>query len=259
MTGDGKMALSFSECGKVFRMKRVFSEDGKALVVAMDHNMIFGNREPFSDIKLMLNSVMEGSPDAVLMGSASFRATSEIAKPDTGIIMRVSGAVTIFGNEWREALIMNADSAMQCGADAVACTIKFGVSWEREAITDVHRLAVECDRMGMPLMIEVMVGEKGECDDPAKLSDAVGIACEIGADFIKVKAPNRCHADIVRSSRVPLLMLGGSSQVKSSESLAEEISRAVANGFAGAVAGRRIWESKDIPSAVRAAMKAVHG
>ena len=98
--------------GKQMRMKRIQGEDGKILMVAMDHAAIGGPMEGLESPLEALQAVVEGSPDSILLTRGMLGHGWEAIPPHVGLVMRISGVVLAWqiepagpgaGSDWAQA------------------------------------------------------------------------------------------------------------------------------------------------------------
>jgi len=235
--------------GKLVRMNRIRGDDGKILMVAMDHAAIGGPMHYLEDPHRAIAAVAEGSPDALLLTRGMLRHGWQAVPSHVGMVMRISGGFTILegAQEFRDRIISTVEDALRWGADGVAVTVKFGHELEGEFIQAASKVADACDRWEMPLLIEAMValrGSSGLAEDEA-LAVAARSAAELGADMVKIKYPAK-EGDLVEAAKgcpVPILVLGG--EKAADDEVLEMVSRAIHDGAAGVAMGRNVWQRDD--------------
>jgi DhnA family fructose-bisphosphate aldolase class Ia len=133
----------------------------------------------------------------------------------------------------------------------------------RDCLEAISHLRAECDRVGMPLMVEPLAFEPGEggysgSGDVDRICGIVRQAVELGADIIKAD-PTDDLADyhrVVTVSRVPLLVRGGG-RVTDQEIL-ERTHTLLEQGAAGIVYGRNVIQHDNPAGMTRALMSVVH-
>ena len=124
----------------------------------------------------------------------------------------------------------------------------------------ITRLAEECDRWNLPLIVEPTTWGATLTDDlRAKVSlyaDMARISAELGADLVKcdyVGTPEEYQA-VVDNCPVPVAILGGAKAAP--EHIADTIESAASCGVCGVVFGRNVWQSED-PARMVQALKAI--
>ncbi len=83
---------------------------------------------------------------------------------------------------------------MRLGADAVGYTLYVGSPAQDDDIAQCNEVRRDCDRYGMPLVIwayprGAAIKAKGGIDSLYAVDYAARVACEIGADVIKLNEP----------------------------------------------------------------------
>jgi class I fructose-bisphosphate aldolase len=235
--------------GKQLRMKRIQGDDGKTLMVAMDHAAIGGPMEGLEKPLEALRAVVGGSPDSILLTRGMLRHGWEAIPPQVGLVMRISGGFTILegAQEFRDKVISSVDEALRWGVDGVAVTVKFGHELEGEFIQAASRVADACDRWGVPLLIEAMIAQRGGsglAEDEA-LAVAARSAAELGADIVKIAYPSKEGnlVPVTRGCPVPVLILGG--KKAEDEEVLAIVEAAIVEGAAGVAMGRNVWQRED--------------
>ena len=135
----------------------------------------------------------------------------------------------------------------------------------RQCVVNIARVRADCDRYGMPLMIEPLVmaphGERGGYmvdGDADKIVTLVRLAREMGADIVKADPTtdaNDFHR-VVQAARCPVLVRGGGK-----EDLGQVLAKSrqlLDQGAVGLVYGRNVYQHRDPSSVVRALMALIH-
>jgi class I fructose-bisphosphate aldolase len=130
-------------------------------------------------------------------------------------------------------------------------------------VQNVMRLRGECDRAGMPLMIEPvpMAPNTAGYDvhrDAERLRGLVRQATELGADLIKCDPlPDADDfARVVRNARIPVLVRGGGRI--SDEEILRATETVLNAGALGLVYGRNVIQHSDPAAMTRVLGKLVH-
>lgn len=246
--------------GAVLRLRHIFAEDGRAVVVAADHGAIAGPLCGLETPREVVSLCARGGADALLVHRGFVRAGLDTWTRNLGLVLRVSGGFTTLGGRFEEELLESADTALFWGADAAAITVKFGHEREGEFIKNAACLVSACERCGLPVMIEAMAFKAGHQSFEADaLALALRAAEELGASFIKAPMPEHIEdfARVARGSHVPILLLGGEKR-DSLKPLFEDIAKALDKGAAGIAMGRNIWGQPDAAMVLEAVVGLVH-
>ncbi|HXY46049.1 MAG TPA: hypothetical protein VEH29_17825 [Acidimicrobiales bacterium] len=252
---------SSTAAGKLRRLHRVFAGDGRSVIVAMDHAGFQGYGPPLAD---GLEAILAGGPDAVLVGWNLARSAAEQLS-HFGLVLRLDGGTSELGERASSdptGLLYTAEAALSLGADAVAVMVYPGAREEHVSLRRLAELCTECDRLGLPVMAEVVPGSFGRHIEwsTQNISRSVRIAVEIGADIIKTMSPQDVTemSKVVADCPVPLVALGGP-RMESEDDSVDLARNVVAAGASGVAFGRNVWESPKPEAVVRRLREAVHG
>lgn len=259
-----------------YRMNRMFNPDsGRCLDIAVDHGF-FGEKaflQGIEDLPAAVQTLADAAPDAIQLTKGQAR------------LLQTSG-----GRE-RPALVLRTDVANVYGAplpdhmydltlpnpglagvqlDAACVVVNLfdlpGRPAVREAcLRAVLNAKVDCEKYGMPLMVEPLVMQesaKGGYEvngDLDKIIPVVRQAVELGADIIKADPcddPSQYHEVIQTASGIPVLVRGGG-KVDDDE-LLRRTQMVLDQGAAGIVYGRNIIQHDNPAGMTRALMAMLH-
>ncbi len=267
-----------SRLGKLRRLQRISDRDGFIRVAAIDHPenylLLFDDdlsQVAFDEVvesKLELVAGMAGHCTAVLVDPVWSFGQGVLTGAIPGDVGLISGLERLY---WSEATFATATEVRehwtvpvlaQLGADAAKLVVFY-----REELADiataqhelVRRLADECDRLELPLVVEplwyALPGE--DAADPgvrrerfeATVRSAATFA-QLGADVMKVEFPGAVgtaqeRADAAQACAtldsaidVPWVLLSASATF---DQFADQLRIAAAAGACGFMAGRAIW------------------
>src|SRR5207244_7984461 len=91
-----KYAVIMMESGKTRRLGRIFRDDGKTVIVPMDHGVSVGPIEGLGDMRKTANHVAKGGADAVLVHAGPART---VDTTQLGLIVHLSGATRLTKNQ----------------------------------------------------------------------------------------------------------------------------------------------------------------
>jgi DhnA family fructose-bisphosphate aldolase class Ia len=247
--------------GKVRRMQRMFQPDGRALFVAMDHAAYMGQGPSYGS---GLESIARGRPDGIL-------ATWNIARAQpalfarSGLVLRVDGGTSELGERASSDVgdfLCNVEDALAMGADAVVMLAFPGQGDEHLSLQRLARLCAQCERVGLPVMAEVIPGGWGQAVPWSieSVSQGARIAAELGADIVKTVCPGDTaeFGAVVDACPVPVVALGGP-RMKSEDDVVALAHGVVQAGAAGIAFGRNVWGSADPAGLLGRLHEAVHG
>jgi DhnA family fructose-bisphosphate aldolase class Ia len=259
------------------RMHRLF-RNGRCLDIAIDHGVC--NEPTFlnglEDVRTVIEVLAEAGPDAVQLnyGQADLlQAAGDKTRP--ALVLR-----TDLGNPYNSVRHREMWAVLQNACDPVlpavhldaACVVVnlFMIPDEpgifRQCLENIARLRADCEKYGMPLMIEPLVmapndsgkGAYAVDGDATKIVTLVRLARELGADIIKADPtadPEDFHK-VVEAARCPVLVRGGGKEdlrqvLRKTEVLLRQ-------GAKGVVYGRNIYQQVNPKKIVAALMEMIH-
>lgn len=258
-----------SDYGKKVRLSRVLGGlKHRALVVAFDHALVLGPIAGTGDPSGRIKRFSEAKVDSILLNLGLIRLFADgSAFPLPGLIARIDwtsiwspgvaeGVVAL-----RSSLLARPEEALHYGADAVLTYMVVGTGdydFESKEISRTAEVARECERVGIPLIVESLArGKKVENpSDPKWLNTHTRMATELGADAVKTDYTGDCASMrlVVEACPIPILVLGGSRQSSDEEAL-KVVGGAASAGAAGVFFGRNVFQSADMESFLRKARK----
>ena len=263
-----------SDCGKRLRLSRVLGGgEHRALVVAFDHALVLGPIPGTEDPLRQIRRFSEADVDAVLLNLGLIRrfADSDLAGPFPALIARIDwttvwSAITSNGTgELRSSLVARPEDALRHGADAVLTYMVVGTGdadFESKEIARTADVARECERIGIPLIVESLARGKNVQNpgDPKWLNLHTRMAAELGADAVKTDYTGDpvTMRSVVEGCPIPILVLGGSRQGSDDEAL-QMIHDAVLAGAAGVFFGRNVFQAADMESFLQRARAVLVG
>jgi DhnA family fructose-bisphosphate aldolase class Ia len=118
--------------------------------------------------------------------------------------------------------------------------------FESKEIARNAQVARECERAGIPLIVETLARGKNVANpaDPKWLSPHTRMAAELGADMIKTDYAGDVELmrSVIATCPIPILVLGGSRNAAA----LDVVRGAMAAGAAGVFFGRNVFQSEDM-------------
>lgn len=235
--------------GKKNRLSKIVMEDGRALMLAIDHGYFMGATHGMEMPKVQVEKLLPHI-DSLMLSPGIL--TSQIdADFNKGIVLRASGGNTILESDIdNEGLILSAKNAVKLNASAIAVSMFVGAEHSHQTIinlTDAINDAMEYD---LPVLGVTAVG-KALKDKKEKryLTHASRLAAELGADIVKTYY---CEGfeEVVKKTTVPIIVAGGP-KLDTYKDVLELCYNAIQCGAIGVDMGRNIWQS-DYPEAITA-------
>lgn len=258
------------------RLHRLFDGASKrCLDVAVDHGFFgeHGFLQGIEDMASAVDSLVAAAPDAIQLTVGQAPLLQDRPGPKPALVLRTDVA-NVYGNPLDEHLfsLVSADAVEQAVRLDAACVVVNllqlpGRPDIREAcIRNILALRPECERYGMPLMVEPLVmrdnSEAGGYmvdGDTKKIVTLVRQATELGADLIKADPTDVVedyHLVVEAAGRIPVLVRGGGRV--GDEELLRRTAAVLDQGAAGIVYGRNIIQHADPVGIVRALMGLLH-
>lgn len=257
-------------------MNRLFQPDNKCFDVAIDHG--FFNELSFlsgiENMKKAIETIVEANPDAIQLSPGQSHILQEIkGKRKPSLVFRTDVA-NVYGTKLPRHLFSQlvehpVEQAIQMDASCVVANI-FLMPDQPEVYHDCIRnialLKPECERYGMPLMVEPLVMQANDKKggymvdgDLNKIVPLVRQAVELGADIIKADPSDdvsQYHKVIEAASGKPVLVRGGG-RAADEEILARTYA-IMQEGASGIVYGRNVIQHPTPRKMTEAFMAIVH-
>lgn len=258
------------------RLNRLFAPDGKCFDVAVDHGF-FGERNfltGIEDMHRVVQTLVEANPDAIQLSVGQAPILQLVnGKLKPALVLRTDIA-NIYGKTLPRLLFsgMIADPVEQALRLDAACVVVnlFNLPNQpdvyQQCIDNITRLKPQCERYGMPLMIEPLVmrdnieaGGYMVDGDIDKILPLVRQAIELGADIIKADPTydvSLYHEVIQVAAGKPVLVRGGGRV--SDDEILQRTYELIEQGAAGIVYGRNVIQHTNPAGMTRALMAVVH-
>jgi class I fructose-bisphosphate aldolase len=247
-------------------MGTLLRDDGRALVVAMDHTLAAGLLPGWEQPSASLSTVLDGGPDAILTTFGILKRFGPEIRGRTRTVLRLDGGMTSYLEAWGEytdwRLLYSVEDALRLGADAVIVNAFIGGAVELDTAEIIAATASACLHLGLPLVVEALPARGPRIQsvtDPSAVASAVRIAAELGADLIKTYytgTPESFHT-AVSCCPVPVLIAGGE-KMDSDRAVLEMVAHSLEAGGAGVFFGRNVWQHAAPGRMVRALRALIH-
>ena len=257
------------------RLNRLFTRNGKCLQVALDHGMA---NEPttlkgMENMQQVVGTVAAANPDAIILTLGQAHWLQDLAqKPKPALVVRADAMNVYTLPPPRELFCKFIDDVVEQAVALDAAAIVVNLYWlaeqpdlHRQTLENVVRFKPQCERYGMPLMVEPLVmipdGQGGYKINPdiRKTIALARQAVELGADIVKADIAedlHEYHLVVEAAAPRPLLPRGGA-KVSDQEILTRTY-ELIRQGASGLVYGRNIYQHPHPARMVRACMAVVH-
>jgi fructose-bisphosphate aldolase / 2-amino-3,7-dideoxy-D-threo-hept-6-ulosonate synthase len=157
--------------------------------------------------------------------------------------------------------VCSVQEAIRLGADAVSVHVNVGAQDEDKMLSNLGKVAEECDLYGMPLLAMMYPrGPKIQNEHaPDVVAHAARIGAELGADIIKANFTGNIDTfkGVIESCPVPVVIAGGP-KCKTSEEILQTTKDALTAGAAGLSFGRNVFQHEHPTLIVKALSAIVH-
>jgi len=258
------------------RLNRLLAKDGRCFDVAIDHG--FFNELSFldniEDMHRVIATIIDANPDAVQLSAGLAPLLQNIpGKAKPSLVLRTDVA-NVYGRSLPRYLFSRLieDAVEQSLSLDAACVVAnlFLLPDQPElhaqCIENISRLKPQCNRYGMPLMIEPLVMQTNSQaggymvdGDLNKILPLVRQAVELGADIIKADPCDNVlqyHKVIEVAAGRPVLVRGGGKT--SGEEIVARTFELMRQGATGIVYGRNVIQHERPAQMTRALMALVH-
>lgn len=237
------------------RMQRIFKEDGKTVMLAVDHGYFLGPVSRLEDLRKTIEPLIPYA-DSLMITRGALRNCID-PKYNIPIVLRVSGGNSIIGKDLSdEGLTVSFEDAARLNVSAVALSIYVGTDHEHQTLINLARLIDEGQKYGIPVLAVTAVGKELEKRDARYLSLSCRIAAELGANIVKTYYCEKFE-EVIKSCPVPVVIAGGP-KLKNELDVLKIAYEAMAQGARGVDMGRNIWQSRWPVAVISAVRSIVH-
>jgi len=256
-----------------YRLNRLFGASGHCLDVAIDHG--FFNERSFlngiEDMETVIETIVAAQPDAIQLTVGQAEILQRLpGKSKPALVLRtdIANCYNPTLPDYLYSYLVDDVVEQALRLDAACVVVNLlrlpdEPELHEQCVSNISRLKPECDRYGMPLMVEPLVmqtnSEKGGYTvdgDLDKILPLVRQACELGADIIKADPCDDVsdYHKIIEVARKPVLPRGGGKAPE--KEVLQRTYDLMQQGARGIVYGRNIIQHEN-PSAITQAFMAI--
>jgi fructose-bisphosphate aldolase, class I len=257
------------------RMNRLFASSGKCFDVAIDHG--FFNELSFlagiENMEKAIETIVAANPDAIQLTVGQAEVLQRIpGKQKPSLVLRTDVA-NVYGAKLPRYLMSKiieepVEQAIRLDAACVVVNLLLLPDQPElyaQCIDNICKLKPQCDRHGMPLMIEPLVMQPNDKKggymvdgDLNKILPLVRQARELGADIIKADPCDDVsqYHKVIETAGVPVLPRGGG-RAPDREIFTRTV-ELMKQGSSGIVYGRNVIQHKNPKGMTEAFMAIVH-
>lgn len=258
------------------RLNRLFGDDGRCFDVAIDHG--FFNEQTFlagiEQMDQVIKTIVDANPDAIQLSPGQAPLLQAIpGKQKPALVLR-SDIANVYHRTLPRVLfsqVIDQPVEQALALDAACVVVNVLLLPDQpelyhQCVRNVCQLKPQCERYGMPLMVEPLVMQPNERQggymvdgDLEKILPLVRQAVELGADIIKADPCDRLedyHLIVQTASGKPVLPRGGGRT--SDQDILTRTAALMQQGASGIVYGRNIIQHPHPERMTRALMAIVH-
>ena len=246
------------EPGKKRRLKRIFRDDGRTVIVPMDHGVTVGPVAGLVNMQETINKLLRGGVDAVVLHRG---VAKHVDTGNAGLIVHLSGITKLGPDPNNKVQVCSVEEAVRIGADAVSVHVNVGAEQEDKMLLKLGKVADDCDRYGVPLL--AMMYPRGPKIQNEHALDVVAhaarLGAELGADIIKTNYTGDVETfkEVVRGCCVPVIIAGGP-KVETVREVLQMVHDSIKAGGAGISIGRNVFQHENPTKMVKALSAIVH-
>lgn len=262
---------------KLYRLNRLFNaKSNRCFDVAIDHGFFneLGFLKGIENLERSIRTLVTAAPDAIQLTVGQAHCLQSLPGKEKPALVLRTDVANVYGTILPRTLFSRmieqpVEQALRLDATCVVVNL-FRIPEQPEVsdqcIQNILKIKPECDRIGMPLMIEPLVFQPNQKGggymvdgDLEKIMPLVRQAVELGADIIKADPTDdvSVYSKVIEiAGRIPVLVRGGGKAPD--KEILERTEKLIKQGAAGIVYGRNIIQHNDPAGMTRALMAIVH-
>jgi class I fructose-bisphosphate aldolase len=263
--------------GKRTRLNRLLYRSGPAngtlLLLPIDQGLEHGPVDFFAnpesqDPLFQLRLAKQGGYSGIVFHVGLAQKYMKDFAGEVPLVLKLNGKTNIPKDDYAfSPKTASVEDAVRLGADAVGYTLYVGSPAQDEDIRQFSEIREDCEALGMPLIMWAYprgeaIEAKGGRDSLYAVDYAARVACELGADVVKLNLPEYDEAKandlpkpydqmkltaeeamekVVKSAGRTLVLVSGGSKI-SDEDLLEKVKACMEAGVTGLIFGRNMWQ-----------------
>jgi predicted phospho-2-dehydro-3-deoxyheptonate aldolase len=242
--------------GKKRRLSRIFRNDGRTVIVPMDHGVTMGPVTGLVDMQEIVNKLVVGGTDAIVVHKGIAKTTH---LHGLGLITHLSASTGLSPDPDWKVQVTSVLQAIRLGTDGVSIHVNVGAENENDMLADMGVIADECEDYGIPLF--AMMYPRGpnipSSHDVTVVKHVARLGAELGADIIKTNYTGSVDSfrEVVAGCPLPVVIAGGP-RVRNDEDVLTMVYDSLQAGGVGVSIGRNVFQHKN-PTAMAKAISAI--
>lgn len=231
-----------------YRMNRVFREDRAALIVPIDHGLVWGRVPALESPVQVLRRFLSDDITGYMVSTGIVKATEvEMAKnPAMARVLAIDAFwPTSAPSTGTGEIVTSVEDAVRLGVDCVKLLLPWNVN-DVEKVQYCKRIGAvvsEASKWHIPVMVEpVFLNSPRSPEIVEKELEVARIGYDLGADIIKITFPGPdATAKLCAELDIPIVVAGGPLTGDAASTL-KDVEDAIAAGAQGVVVGRKVWQ-----------------
>jgi class I fructose-bisphosphate aldolase len=268
--------LDFS-LGKRTRLKRLLYRYGPAngtlLFLPIDQGLEHGPVDFFAnpdsvDPAFQLRLAKEGGYSGIVFHVGLAEKYMKDFAGEVPLVLKLNGKTNIPKDDFAfSPQTSSVEDGVRLGADAVGYTLYVGSPAQDEDMRQLAEIREDCEAFGMPLIVWAYprgeaIEAKGGRNSLYAVDYAARVACELGADLVKLNFPEydesrvkelpkpydelklssqEAMEKVVKSAGRTMVLVSGGSKI-SDEDLLDKVKVSMEAGVTGLIFGRNMWQ-----------------
>lgn len=237
-----------SRLSSSYRMNRVLRPDRAAVIVPVDHGVVWGRVPSLESPAQVMRDFMGEDITGFMVTTGIVRSTEVemAAKPALARVLAMNSFWPTGSPETGTGTIVaQVEDAVRLGVDCVKMLLPWNVA-DAEKIRYTERIGkvvAEANRWEIPTMIEpvLLAAERNEATLKTEL-EVARVAYDLGADIIKITFPGAEGTRmLVEELGIPIVVAGGALSGDATATV-REVEEAITAGAQGMVVGRKVWQ-----------------
>ncbi|MGC8581876.1 MAG: class I fructose-bisphosphate aldolase [Thermoplasmata archaeon] len=265
--------------GKRTRLKRLLYEhgvkNGKVILLPIDQGLEHGPIDFFAnpdslDPEFQLQLAKKGDFSGIVFHIGLAEKYMKEYAGDVPLVLKLNGKTAIPSDkEAFSGLTGTVEDAVRLGADAIGYTLYVGSPRQDEDFLQFMEVREEAERYGMPIIMWAYprgepIEQKGGRDSIYAVDYAARVACELGADIVKINYPiideskknlypgkykeinytsEESFRKVVKSAGRTMVLVSGGEKMSDDE-LINKVEMSMKGGATGIIFGRNMWQRK---------------
>lgn len=256
------MQASFGAVGKTIRMNRIFQEDGRAVMVAINQGIAMGPSKGIEDVRALMKRLMPEHPDSFTIQRGMAMRMADCYAGKAALVLKATNSTHFFGPD--ETPVASVKDALLLGADAISVGLSLMDPKEQLTLSHTARLISEAEQFGLPTVAHAYPNGN-LIDDSVRfevesVGYAVRVALELGIDIIKSfwTGSGESFARIVEIGAPAKVVISGGPRCDTLRQCFDMTWQGIQAGAHGITYGRNIWEHEYPAAVLRGLVAIIH-